>query len=152
MPSAAERIRIRFTPAHLAPHTEQDAEIAWLADPLSRDRSGRLSAGTVAELASTGWFRQDGQRRGGYLSTIGLEAELDHPELVIENVPGALVEATSEILRQLAEYLIENKASFLPGEIYGAEGSETLLTFAAPVEAAIDISGTKAALVVIPLP
>lgn len=69
--AAPEGIVIRYTPTGLALQSKAGAEIGWLADERSRDREGRLTPTVLSELASSGWLRADGQRRGGYLSTSG---------------------------------------------------------------------------------
>ena len=150
-----DQIQIRYTPAQLAAASEAEAELSWLADIRSRDPHGRLDAGVVAELRSTGWLRQDGQRRGGYLSTHGLAEALDHPELVLENVPSAFAASASELLTQMAEYLLKRRCSFEAGEIYGSGGGagQIMVTFADFDHQREKLIGDgERALLVVPLP
>jgi hypothetical protein len=151
MPAAG--VTIRYTPPGLAAGHSQREELDWISEAV--DEHGRLSAQTRAELRSSGWLSQDEQRRGGYLSTLGLRERCSHPELVILNVPGAFAETASAILNDLAAYLLESERSFAAGEIYARERpgmDPLLLSFADTEEELSALFGSEPVLVVLPLP
>ena len=149
-------LRIQITPPTLAGGSLQAAELELLAEQ-QRAAEGRLDEDALAGLAETGWLRQDVQTRGSYLSTSGLRAQLDHPELGILNVASGLVGWAVGVFEAMAHYLAEGEARFEPGEIFvdlGPAGAGAF-TFAALDERAAQSIGfppDSELLLVVPLP
>jgi hypothetical protein len=81
--TAPDWLQIQMTPPSLADGSIQAAELRLLGEQLSRDPEVRLDASSLAGLAESGSLRQDVHARGAYLSTRGLWARLEHPELVL---------------------------------------------------------------------
>ncbi len=115
---APDWLRINVTSPALAPGTMQEAELKMLGEQQSRDPAGILPDEALEGLATTGWLRQDVQSRGAYLSTNGLRARLDHPELVMLNVPSSAIGWAAQIFGGMAFYLDREDARFEPGEFF----------------------------------
>lgn len=89
--------------------------------------------------------------------TSGLRDRLDHPELVVLNVPAGAVGWAAATLNAMASDLDESGASFRPGEVYAAAGASvdewfTFDRLTADGSASIGFPTDREFLVVIPLP
>ena len=115
---APDWLRINVTSPALAPGTMQEAELKMLGEQLRRGPDGVLDDDVLAGLATTGWMRQDLQARGAYLSTSGLRRRLEHPELVMLNVPSAAIGWAAQCFGSMAFYLERDDARFAPGEFF----------------------------------
>ena len=115
---APDWLRINVTSPALAPGTMQEAELKMIGEQQSRGPSGILDGDALAGLATSGWLRQDVQARGAYLSTNGLRHRLDHPELVMLNVPSSAIGWAAQIFGGMAFYLDREQARFNPGEFF----------------------------------
>jgi hypothetical protein len=156
--TAPDWLQIQMTPPSLAAGSIQAAELQLLGEQLSRDPEVRLDADSLAGLAESGWLRQDVHARGAYLSTRGVWSRLEHPELVVLNVPSGAVQWAAETLNRMAAYLDESAARFAPGETYVELGDTVVGAFTfAPLDAegaaSIGLEGLdREFLVVLPLP
>ena len=115
---APDWLRIQATPPTLAAGTLPAAELELLSEQQRSGVEGVFDDDAVAGLAESGWLRQDVHVRGTYLSTSGLRRRLDHPELLMLNVPSALVAWAVMTFEGMAIYLDRDGARFEPGETY----------------------------------
>ena len=115
---APDWLRINVTSPALAPGTMQEAELAMIGEQQRRGPGGRLDDDALEGLASNGWLRQDTQARGAFMSTNGLRHRLEHPELVMLNVPSSAIGWAAQVFGGMAFYLDREKASFAPGEFF----------------------------------
>lgn len=150
-------LRIQATPPALAAGSLQAAELELIADQ-NRRGEGMLDEEALEGLAESGWLRQDVQARGSYLSTSGLRANLDHPDLVMLNVPSGAVAWAVDVFEAMATYLTGSEVNFAPGEFFidlGPAGAGAY-TFAELGRRAAESLGfddsAPELLVVIPLP
>jgi hypothetical protein len=116
-------VTIRVTPATLAKDTAAADELAWIIDCQQQNEQGLLDQQSLAELASSGWLKQDDQRRGAFLSTYGLREKHNHPELAMLNVPSIFTLAAYDLLNSMANYLIDEDTRFEPGQLYAQESA-----------------------------
>jgi hypothetical protein len=150
-------LRIQVTPAGLAAGTIQAAEAKQLAERQQLSDDGGLDPDTLAELARTGWMRQDVQLRGAYASTSGLRDRLDHPELVMLNLPSGAVAWACATLNCMASYVDDSGARLRPGDLFAAAGlfvdePFTFVELSPKAAASIGFTTELQFLVVIPLP
>lgn len=89
---ALEWLTILITPPELAGGSMQAAELELIRDQQRQAVDGRFDDDVLVNLTRSGWLRQDVQVRGAYISTVGLRARLDHPELAMLNVPAGAVD------------------------------------------------------------
>jgi hypothetical protein len=115
---APDWLRINVTSPALAPGTMQEAELKLIGDQLRRGPDGVLDDDSLKGLATSGWLRQDVQARGAYLSTTGLRDRLEHPELVMLNVPSSAVGWAAQVFGSMAFYLAHEEARFAAGEFF----------------------------------
>ena len=115
---APDWLRINVTSPALAPGTMQEAELKMIGEQQSREPRGVLPDEALEGLATSGWLRQDVQARGAFLSTNGLRSRLDHPELVMLNVPSSAVGWAAMVFGGMAFYLDREQAEFRPGESF----------------------------------
>jgi hypothetical protein len=149
-------LRIQITPPTLAGGSLQAAELELLAEQ-QRSAEGRLDDEALDGLAESGWLRQDVQTRGSYLSTSGLRAELDHPELILLNVPSGAVGWAVAVFEAMATYLDGGEARFESGEIFldlgpAGAGAFTFAGLDERVAESIGFAPDSELLRVIPLP
>jgi hypothetical protein len=149
-------LRIQITPPTLAAGSLQAAELGLLAEQ-QLSGGGRLDDEALAGLAESGWLRQDVQTRGSYLSTAGLRAELDHPELIFLNVPSGAVGWAVGVFESMAHYLDGGEVRFEPGEIFidlgpAGAGAFTFAALDARAAESIGFSADSELLRVVPLP
>lgn len=158
MCSVPSWLQIQVTPPSLADDSMQLAELELLGVQQGRAVDGRLDEDALADLAGSGWLRQDRHARGAYLSTSGMRSQLDHPELVMLNVPSGAVAWAAQTLNGMGAYLEATGTRFEPGERYVQEDDvvNRAFTFAKlDVEGATSIGFERLQdpfLVVIPLP
>ena len=110
------RLEILYTPASLAGNHEAGLELEVL-EMAGAGRKG-FDSEMVAMLRGGGWFNGDSWRRGGYLTTRGLRAVDDHPELALINVPGAFAPMAQQLLNEIGEYVLDSAAKLDSGEIF----------------------------------
>ena len=115
---APDWLRINVTSPALAPGTMQEAELKLIGEQLRRGGGGVLDEDALAGLATSGWLRQDVHARGAYISTNGLRHRLDHPELVMLNVPSSAIGWAAQVFGSMAFYLDREDARFAPGEFF----------------------------------
>ena len=155
---APDWLRINVTSPALAPGTMQEAELQMIGDQQRRDPGGLLDDDALEGLATTGWLRQDVQARGAYLSTNGLRTRLEHPELVMLNVPSAAVGWAAMVFGGMAFYLDREEARFAPGELFvelmaSGPGAFTFAALGAEGARSIGFEAAEAELLlVLPLP
>ena len=148
------QLEILYTPTTLAGNHDAGLELEVLE--LAAAGQKALDGEIVAMLRGGGWFNGDQWRRGGYMTTRGLRAVDDHPELALINVPGALAPMAQQLLNEIGEYVLGSGARLDTGELFELTHPRfprMLVTFArlAPGELSSPEFGREM-LLVVPLP
>ncbi|MGI8461631.1 MAG: hypothetical protein ACR2OC_08375 [Solirubrobacterales bacterium] len=155
---APDWLRIQVTPPTLAAGSQQAAELELLGEQQRRGIEGVFDSEALDGLAASGWLRQDVQARGSYLSTSGLRATHDHPELVMLNVPSAAVGWAASVFEAMACYLDRGDACFESGETFidlspAGAGAFTFAELSSEAAASIGFDElAEELLLVVPLP
>ena len=79
------------------------------------------------ELETLPWFRQNEPYQVGYhLVTHGLREEANHPEFELCNVPGAFINASANLLNEIADRVLDGER-FANGENMGFSDGDDFL-------------------------
>jgi hypothetical protein len=116
MAEEAPHVVVLYSPPGLADGDEAGEEL----DRISKEIAGgrQLDKEALTELRASGWLRQVRWRRGGYFTTTGLRNATGNPDLVLLNVPGAFAPWALQLLKHIADYLVESGARLQPGEVF----------------------------------
>lgn len=152
--STGPRLEILYTSATAAGNHDAGIECEFLG--MAAEGRKRFDDGLVDSLRGGAWLNGDSWRRGGYLTTHGLRAADDHPELALINVPGAFAPMAHQLLNEIGEYVLRSGKRLDSGEVFELTHPrfpQMVVTFArlAPGELSAP-EFTREMLLVVPLP
>jgi hypothetical protein len=104
------KLQIGITPPELAEGTPAEKVFRGMASPKTRP--------SIEQIAKLPWMAQDrAYRVGYYMLTRGLTEAAAHPELEICNIPGAMLEASGDLLMMLGQAIINGELKLADGEV-----------------------------------
>lgn len=104
------QLQIGITPPELADGTPAAKIFRAMANPKTRP--------SIVQIAKLPWMAQDrAYRVGYYMLTRGLMDAVAHPEIEICNVPGAMIEASGDLLMWLGNAVLAGELKLKDGEV-----------------------------------